>query len=136
MDSPLKLYARMSGLFVVLIGVVCFNVAVWGLHRHPTPPVMYVPGANPERGRELIQKFGCGACHIVPGVRGAVGKAGPRLDRVSEQLYVAGVLPHTPQNLTFWIVDPKIADPQTAMPDLGVSEQDARDIAEYLYRLP
>lgn len=136
MKSTLRFYGKMSGLFVVLMGVVCFNVAVWGLHRHPTPPALYVPGANPERGRVLIQAYGCGACHKVPGVLGAVGKAGPRLDRVREQVYIAGVLPNTPQNLTFWIIDPKQADPRTAMPDLGVSEQEGRDIAEYLYRLP
>ena len=52
------------------------------------------------------------------------------------QVYVAGVLTNTPQNLTFWISNPKKADPRTAMPDLGVGADDARDIAAYLYRLP
>jgi cytochrome c len=136
MDSPLTFYAKLLGLFAVLIAVVGFNVAVWGLHRQPTPPALYVPGARPERGQELLQKYGCGACHTVPGVRGAAGKVGPRLDRVKEQVYIAGVLPNTPQNLAFWITNPKKADPQTAMPDLDVTEQDARDIAAYLYRLP
>lgn len=136
MVSSLKFYARMLGLFVVLLAVVGFNVAVWGLHRHPASPTLYVPGASPERGRELIHEYSCGACHVVPGVRGANGNVGPRLDRVGEQVYVAGVLTNTPRNLTFWIVDPKIANPLTAMPDLGVSEEDARDIAAYLYRLP
>lgn len=134
--ESLKFYAQVLGLFVVLLGVVTFNVAVWGLHRHPTPPVLYVPGANPERGRELIRGYGCGACHRIPGVRNATGRVGPPLNRMSEQVYVAGVLPNTPENLIFWIADPKKVDPQTAMPDLGVSEQEARDIAEYLYRLP
>lgn len=136
MDSPLKFYARISGLFVVLLGVVAFNVGVWGLHRHPTSPAMYVPGAKPERGRGLIPVYGCGACHTVRGVRGAVGRTGPELDRMREQGYVAGVLPNTPQNLILWIVDPKNADPRTAMPDLDVSEEDARDIAAYLYQFP
>lgn len=136
MDSPLKFYARLLWLFVVLLGVVGFNIAMWGLHRHPTPPALYVPGASPERGRMLIQEHSCGACHTVPGVRGAAGKVGPRLDRVREQIYVAGVLHNTPQNLTFWIANPKKADPRTAMPDLGVSDEDARHIAAYLYSLP
>jgi cytochrome c2 len=136
MDSPLKFYAKLLGLFAVLIMVVGFNVAVWGLHRQPTPPALYVPGASPERGRLLIQEQGCGACHTIPGIRGAAGKVGPRLDRVKQQIYVAGVLPNTPQNLTFWISNPKKADPRTAMPDLGISEDDARDIAAYLYGLP
>jgi cytochrome c2 len=136
MDSPLIFYGKLLALFAVLMVVVGFNVAVWGLHRHPTPPAWYVLGASSERGRMLIQEYGCGACHTIPGIRGATGNVGPRLDRVKEQVYVAGVLPNTPQNLIFWISSPKKADPQTAMPDLGISEDDARDIAAYLYRLP
>src|SRR5688572_26866571 len=136
MDSPLKFYAKLLGLFAALLVVVGFNAAVWGLHRHPTPPALYVPGASPDRGRMLVQKYSCGACHTIPGVRAAAGSVGPRLDRMKEQIYVAGILPNTPQNLTFWITSPKKADPQTVMPELGISEDDARDIAAYLYRIP
>jgi cytochrome c1 len=57
------------------------------------------------------------------------------LDQVSEQVYVAGVLANTPENLAFWIANPKAADPRTAMPDLGVSETEARDMAAFLYGL-
>jgi cytochrome c2 len=132
----LKFYSSLLWLVVVLLGVVGFNIAVWGMRRHPSRPALYVAGARPERGRVLIQEYGCGACHAVPGVRGATGNAGPRLDRMWERVYVAGVLPNTPENLTSWIADPKDADPRTAMPDLGVGEEDARDIAAYLYELP
>jgi cytochrome c2 len=136
MDSPLKFYAKALGLFVVLLGVVAFNVAVWGLHRHPTAPAWYVPGASPERGRVLIEEYGCGACHAVPGVRGAAGRVGPPLDDISARLYIAGVVPNSPDDLVRWIRDPRRIDPGTAMPDLNVSERDARDIAAYLYELP
>lgn len=136
MTSAIRFYASLCGLFAVLMVIVGFNVAVWGLHRHPTPPALYVPGARPDRGRVLIQKHGCGACHTIPAVRGATGKVGPRLDRMREQVYIAGGLPNTPPNLTSWIANPKQVDPRTAMPDLGISEQDARDIAAYLYSVP
>jgi cytochrome c2 len=115
---------------------VGFNVAVWGLHRHPTPPAWYVPGASPERGRVLIQDYSCGGCHSVPGVRGAAGRVGPPLDDINARLYIAGVLPNSPQNLVRWIRDPRQIDPHTAMPDLNVGERDAQDIAAYLYALP
>jgi cytochrome c2 len=134
-DTPWKLYARLLGLLVLLIVMVGFNIAVWGLHRHPTVPALYVPGADPQRGRVLLQQYGCGTCHTVPGIRGATGKVGPRLDRLVEQIYVAGVLPNTPENLSYWISRPRDVDPRTAMPELGVSEKDARDIAAYLYRI-
>jgi cytochrome c2 len=136
MTTTWTLYAKLLGLFAVLAVMVGFNFAKWGLHRHPTSPALYFPGANSQRAPVLIQEYGCAACHVVPGVRGAHGKVGPRLDRMKEQVYIAGILPNTPQNLTFWIKHPKRADAKTAMPDLGVTEQDARDIADYLYRLP
>jgi cytochrome c len=136
MDSTPAVYAKLLGLFAVLLVVVGFNLVVWGLHRQPTPAVLHVPGASPQRGRVLIRQYGCGACHTVPGVRGATGQVGPRLDRMRMQVYVAGFLPNSAQNLTFWISHPKEAHPQTAMPDLGINDRDARDIAAYLYDLP
>lgn len=135
MNAVWKLYAKMLGLLVVLTGIVTFNVLVWGLHRQPTPPSLYVPGGDPEHGRQLIANYGCGACHIVPGVVSATGIVGPRLDQMRHQIYVAGTLPNTPPSLTRWIMDPRAIHPQTAMPDLDVSENDARDIAAYLYAL-
>ena len=136
MNSSLWYYARLLGLLVILMVMVGFNFAVWGLHRHPSPPAWHVPGAVPERGAMLLNNYGCGACHTVPGIPGAVGEVGPHLDRMKRQLYVAGVLPNHPRNLAFWIAHPRQVDPRTAMPDLGVSDQDARDIAAYLYSVP
>jgi cytochrome c2 len=136
MNATLKFYAPFFALFALVSVVIGFNFAAWGMHRYPTHPVWHLADANPERGRALIRGHGCGACHVVPGIPGAMGRVGPRLDRVKEQIYVAGVLPHNPENLTFWIANPKQADPLTAMPDLKVDEAEARDIAAYLYSLP
>jgi cytochrome c1 len=44
-------------------------------------------------------------------------------------------LPNSADNLVRWIQHPRTIEPKTAMPDLGVSNQDARDIAAYLYTL-
>jgi cytochrome c1 len=51
------------------------------------------------------------------------------------QTYIAGQLPNTPDNLVKWIEDPPAIEPKTAMPKLGLSEAQARDIASYLYTL-
>jgi cytochrome c len=136
MPALLMYYGRLLGLFALLLVVIGFNFATWGLHRHPTQPALYVPGARAERGSALIQKYGCGGCHTIPEIRGASGRVGPRLDHMKELVYIAGVLPNTPHNLTDWIANPREANPRTAMPNLGVTPQDARDIAEFLYRLP
>jgi cytochrome c1 len=45
------------------------------------------------------------------------------------------MLPNTPENLVRWLRDPQKLNPRTAMPDLGVTERDAQDIAAYLYTL-
>ena len=94
-----------------------------------------VAGGDPERGRALIKAYGCGSCHTIPGVRGANSYVGPSLDGVASRAYIAGVLPNDPENMVRWIENPPAIDAKTAMPYLHVSARDARDIAEYLYRL-
>jgi cytochrome c len=84
-------------------------------------------------GEQLIRAYGCGACHAIPGIQRADSKVGPPLQEVRERVYIAGVTPNTPQNLTRWIEHPHEVDPRTAMPELGVTPEDARDIAAYLY---
>lgn len=136
MYSTPMFYVRIVGLSAVLTVMIGYNFAVWGTRRVPTMPVQYVIGANPDRGPPLIRHYGCGSCHVIPGVAGAVGDVGPRLDRVGAHLYVAGALPNNADNLAHWIRHPQQVIPQTAMPDLGVSQEEAEDIAAYLYRFP
>jgi cytochrome c2 len=90
--------------------------------------------ADAQRGKELLWQYGCGACHEIPEVKGATGNVGPPLDKMAHQVYIAGVLPNTFENLVYWILDPPKVDPLTAMPDLGVTEAQARDMAAFLYR--
>ena len=49
--------------------------------------------------------------------------------------YLAGKLPNQPENMIKWIREPQEVSPGTAMPQLGVTEQDGKDIAAYLYTL-
>lgn len=92
-------------------------------------------GGDPDRGRHVIQQRDCGSCHRIPGVRGARGLVAPPLDAFGRRTFVAGQLPNTPENLVAWISSPHAVEPGTAMPDLGLSEQEARDAAAYLYTL-
>ncbi len=94
-----------------------------------------IGGANHDRGQEIMGFYGCPACHVIPGVRGATGKVGPPLTGVADRVYLAGRVPNEPQNMIDWIRNPQNIDPQTAMPNTGVTERDARDIAAYLYTL-
>jgi cytochrome c2 len=58
---------------------------------------------------------------------------GPPLNDVRDRMYIAGMLNNEPENLIHWIRDPKSVNPNTAMPQLGLSQRDAADIAAYLY---
>jgi len=92
-------------------------------------------GGDPGRGPAAMRHYGCGACHSIPGVAAARGQVGPLLDHIASRPTLAGELPNTPENLMRWIRDPQGIQPGTAMPTLGVTERDGRDIAAYLYTL-
>lgn len=92
-------------------------------------------GGNPTRGRAAIEHYGCATCHTIPGVRGADSLVGPPLTQIASRSYIGGVLTNSPENMIRWIRDPRGVDNLTAMPNLGVTDRDARDIASYLYTL-
>jgi hypothetical protein len=60
---------------------------------------------------------------------------GRLIDAIGRRVYLAGVLPNTPDNMVRWIRSPKSVDPRTTMPDLQVTGTHARDMTAYLYRL-
>ncbi len=84
------------------------------------------------RGAQLISAYGCGSCHTIPGINGADGLVGPPLTHWSRRTYIAGVLPNDPDNLQFWVQHPQQVVPGVDMPDMGIRQQEARDIATYL----
>ena len=92
-------------------------------------------GGDAKIGEHLIYTYGCGSCHVIPGVAEANGTVGPTLQGFGSRYYTAGLLVNTPENLFRWISKPQEVDPGNAMPDLGVTERQARDIAAYLYTL-
>ena len=94
-----------------------------------------IPGGNRDRGAQTIAAMGCGACHHIPGIPGADGLVGPPLDNIAQRGILAGELANTPENMVRWIRDPQAIEPATAMPNLHVDEQSARDIVAYLYTI-
>lgn len=90
---------------------------------------------EPSRGRAAIARYGCGACHTVPGVDNASGLVGPPLSNIGDRMILAGQLPNTPDNMILWIRHPQQVESNTSMPNLDVTERDARDMAAYLYTL-
>jgi cytochrome c1 len=117
----------------LLAGVICS--ACRG--NNPEEGVWYTvdTGGSAEHGRTVIESRNCGACHTIPGVRAARGLVASPLSWYSRRTFIAGEVPNTPDNLVRWVREPQAIEPRTAMPAQGLSEQEARDVAAYLYTL-
>jgi mono/diheme cytochrome c family protein len=89
--------------------------------------------ARTEGADVLLRQYACHSCHRVEGVIGPRVEAGPPLTDWPRRAYIAGVLPNTRENLVRWIVDPRAVSPQTLMPDLDVSPEHARAMADFLF---
>lgn len=90
---------------------------------------------DPDDGRELIAGLACGACHAIPGIRGADGTVGPALAGFGSRNFVAGTLPNEPGRVAAFVRDAPALVPATAMPALPISEAQAIAIAAYLASL-
>jgi mono/diheme cytochrome c family protein len=80
----------------------------------------------------LLVRYGCAGCHTISGVPGARGQAGPPLEGFARRVYIAGSLTNGPDNLVRWLVNPRAIAPRSAMPVTGISEEEARIVADYL----
>lgn len=99
------------------------------------PATTPAPPGDAKAGRAAIERYQCGACHTIPGIAGARGLVGPPLTAYRHRVYIAGKFPQEPALLARWIQDAPSLAPQTAMPNVGVTAADARDIVAYLYQL-
>ncbi|WP_218573037.1 cytochrome c family protein [Pseudomonas sp. gcc21] len=88
--------------------------------------------AQAQHGAQLTREYGCGSCHLIPGITGADGLVGPSLELIGRRAYLGGVVPNQPENMVRWLMNPQGADPRTAMPNLGLTEEEARAISAYL----
>jgi cytochrome c len=90
---------------------------------------------DPKRGMALIEHYGCGGCHLIPQIANAKGNVGPPLLHVGTRTYLAGFISNSPENMARWIQNPQKALPGNAMPQMGVTPQESRDITAFLYTL-
>lgn len=98
------------------------------------PPPQQRP-SDPERGKKAMLNYACITCHHIPGIVGPDAPVGPPLDGIGSRTFIAGILPNEPGQMERWLRWPRQVNPFGAMPDLGVGEEDARDMAAYLRTL-
>ena len=125
---------KRTGLTALAVILLIEGISLWGC-RGAADTAAQVVGGDPEHGKGAIKKYGCAACHVIPGIPGANGQVGPSLEGIGGRVYLAGQLQNPPENLRKWVEDPQGVRPGTAMPDMGVTDEDARDITAYLYTL-
>ena len=122
---------RLVALAAVLLALPACNLATRGEREDYAARIT---GGDPGRGKDAIGRRGCASCHTIPGVPGDAN-VGPPLDRVGDRVYLAGVQLNTPENMAKWLKDPPAVDPKTAMPNVGLTDDEVRDISAYLYTL-
>ena len=128
MPKPMhsRAFALGAAVLVLSAAVAC---------RAPQAPREETSGGDPERGRQLMAVYGCGSCHTIPNVPGANTVVGPPLWGMGDRAYIGGVLPNTEEGMIRWLINPQTAATRTAMPNLYVTEEDARHMTAFLFTL-
>lgn len=128
----MQLRVKARAAFLAIVGC-CSALPACGAGRDRDAAAL--AHGSPRRGRRLIAQYGCGSCHSIPGVPGADATVGPPLAGIASRSYIAGVLTNDPVHMVRWLLDPPAVDSNTAMPRVGLTDRDARDVAAYLYTL-
>ncbi len=127
---------KAGGALIVLMMVVGVVIWLFAQSDHASLEVDAATGGVAARAIPIMMANGCSGCHVITGVPGAKGQVGPRLDgNFSRRVFVGGVLANNPKNLIRWLRASRQINPHTAMPSTGITEQQARDVAAYLYAL-
>jgi len=124
MRAPRRLALTGWGLLLAASLAACGS-------QEPTPAGL----GDPLQGRFIAMREACGSCHAIPGLQQADGLAGPPLTGFARRARIAGMLANTPDNLVRWLRSPQVVVPGNAMPDLRLTDKEARDVAAYLETL-
>jgi cytochrome c len=120
-----------AGVCAVLIGTA--GGQAWLTARQLEDVARAMTGGDSSRAPDLIRRYGCAGCHTISGISGGDGQVGGPLSNIRKRVYIGGVVTNSPDNMIRWIVNPQQFSPRTAMPATGITVQEARDVAAYLY---
>jgi cytochrome c2 len=132
MPSELRFVLILTG-----IATLAGAASVFGIYRQDATQARTqaeaMTGGHVDAGKAAMARYNCGACHRIPGIAGAMGTTGPALNGIAVRAEIAGVLVNDPGNMVRWLRQPQQVVPGNGMPNQGVTEQEARDMAAYLY---
>jgi cytochrome c1 len=89
-------------------------------------------GGDPAAGAVEVTRHACGSCHLIPGIQDADGRVGPPLGDFGAQQLIVGRIPNTAEALRLYLKDPQAVAPGNVMPNEGLTDREARDIAAFL----
>ena len=97
-----------------------------------------VTPAEPEgaaaEGKALYTRSACVGCHTIRGV--SAGALGPDLTHFGGRArFGAGLWPNTAEHVVAWLKDPPALKPGSKMPNLNLSDAEAKALAAYLASL-
>ena len=121
---------------VVLLLVLPFLAACQ--NQAAPAPSGGAPTGAAATGKQLFVSKGCIACHRAPGVPEAQGTIGPNLRGEGDPTghpQIAGAIPNTPENMVRWLLNPPAVKPGTAMPNLGLTQDEAQSLAAFVETL-
>lgn len=92
---------------------------------------------NAANGRQLFSTKGCTGCHQISSVPAKPALTGPLLNNIALRPTIAGEqIQNTPENMAKWIQNPPALKPGTLMPKLEMTDQEAQDLAAFVYSQP
>lgn len=113
------------------------DIATYLTRSEPVPPLEAVVSAEPahiEHGKQLLTERGCVGCHHVSG---AGLRSPPKNDVARRELGLALDLRFArdraePAAIARWLLDPAKIKHDAAMPNLGLTADDVRDLTAFL----
>ncbi|TVR70089.1 MAG: cytochrome c [Sphaerobacteraceae bacterium] len=122
---------RRISVAAVGLGMLAFAAGCGG----DDPETIEVDGGDPAIGEELVVSYDCASCHYIPGFPESSGHDAPGLQLWPNRAFVAGAAPNRPENVISFLMEPDSIQPGSGMPNLGISEEEARHIAAYLFTI-
>jgi cytochrome c oxidase subunit 2 len=100
--------------------------------RQKTAPAE--PTGLAAEGKAIFARSACVGCHTIDGV--STGVLAPNLTHFGARtMLAAGMWPNTPDNVAAWVKAPQRLKPGVKMPDLGLTDEQAKAVAAYLTSL-
>jgi cytochrome c len=116
-------------------GGASLAVQRWQTRKAADAAAHELTGGDAQLGKAVFSRHGCGACHAIQGLDGADGEVGPALDKIAVRGFLAGSEPNDPQHMIAWVQHPQALEPGVGMPEMGLTDAEARNVAAYLYTL-